>query len=79
MSILFWGDSFVPILRDFTSPTASETVRSDTEASIIDALYAALAKNNIPITPLEEFITAESPPYRSQKIEFEIVVVSRQP
>jgi hypothetical protein len=79
VTILFWGDSFVPILRDLASRAVPEAVRSDTQTNVMDALYNALSRNNIPITPLEDFIAADSAPFRSQAIAFEIVVVYRQP
>jgi hypothetical protein len=87
VSILFWGDSFVPILGDLAS---TKTPRPDKfagedpdkfagEDNVIDVLIIALARSNIPITSLEEFIAAESAPFCSQEIIVEFVPDPREP
>ncbi|MBM5817365.1 MAG: hypothetical protein FJ083_12510 [Cyanobacteria bacterium K_Offshore_surface_m2_239] len=80
MSILLQDDLFVPILGDF-APTgvASRFLTLTEKDNIIDALIIALAKNNIPITPLENFIAAESATIYSREIIVKIVPVSREP
>jgi hypothetical protein len=87
VSILFWGDSFVPILGDLASMEAPRPDKFSCknssnlagEDNVIDALIIALARNNITITPLEEFIAAESPSSYSQEIIVEFVPDPREP
>jgi hypothetical protein len=79
VSILFWGDSVVPILGDLAPAMAPGPEKSAGEDHVIDALMIVLASNDIPITPLEEFIAAESAPFCSQEIIVEIVPVPREP
>ena len=79
MSILFWGDSFVPILGDLASTKAPRPDKFAGEDHVIDVLIIALARSNIPITSLEEFIAAESAPFCSQEIIVEFVPDPREP
>lgn len=79
MSILFWGDSFVPILGDFAPTEEPSRLATLTEKdNVIDALIIALARNNIPITPLEHFIANEATTFYSREIIVEIVPVPRE-
>ncbi len=75
MTILNWGNTFVPSLKDLTAILIPEAVATDTKIRLLD-FYAVLALENIPCTPIEEFIGTESGTYTDQDIYFEVHISS---
>lgn len=79
MTILFWGDAFVPILRDLAEPLVPEAMPAEPNPSDLGALYLALNQNNIATTSLEDFIAADSDAFAVQAIELVILPLSGEP